>query len=50
MHTILWLENLKGKNLLKRPMCRWEDNIRMDIREIGCVAVGWMHLAQDKDQ
>jgi hypothetical protein len=29
---------------------RWEDNIRMDVREIGWVCVDWMHLAQDRDQ
>jgi hypothetical protein len=32
------------------PMSRWEDNIRMDVREIGWKVVGWMHLAQDRDQ
>jgi hypothetical protein len=25
-------------------------NVRMDVREIGCDGVGWMHLAQDRDQ
>jgi hypothetical protein len=29
------VENLEGKRTLKRPKCRWEDNIRMDLREIG---------------
>jgi hypothetical protein len=38
------LENLKG-----RPRPRWEDNIRMDIIEIGWKGVGWKHLAQDRD-
>jgi len=28
----------------------WEDNIRMDLREIESKAVDWMHLAQDRDQ
>jgi hypothetical protein len=31
-------------------MHRWEFNIRMDRREIGCEDVDWMHLAQDRDQ
>jgi len=31
-------------------MRRWEYNIKMDLREIGCKIVDWMHLAQDKDQ
>jgi hypothetical protein len=34
-NTIFWLENLKGKRPLGRPRRRWEDNIRMDLREIG---------------
>jgi hypothetical protein len=35
MYTTFWLENLQGKRPLGRPRHRWEDNIRMDIREIG---------------
>jgi hypothetical protein len=38
------------KGLLGRPRRRWEDNIRMDLREIGWEIVDWMHLAQDRDQ
>jgi len=34
---------------LGRPKHRWENNIRMDIREIGWKAVNWTHLAQDRD-
>ena len=26
----------EGKRLLERPRCRWEDNIKMDLREVGC--------------
>jgi hypothetical protein len=40
----------EGKRPLWRPRHRWENNIRMDVREIGWEAVGWMHLAQDRDQ
>jgi hypothetical protein len=29
---------------------RWEDNIRMDLREVGWEFVDWIHLAQDRDQ
>jgi hypothetical protein len=39
----------KGKRPLGRPRCKWEDNIRMDLREIGWECVDWIHLAQDKD-
>jgi hypothetical protein len=30
--------------------CKWEDNIGMDLREIGWDGVDWMHLAWDRDQ
>jgi hypothetical protein len=33
-----------------RPRSRWEDNIIMDLREIGREGVDWIHLAQDRDQ
>jgi len=29
-----------------RPRCRWEDNIRMDLREIVWESLDWMHVAQ----
>jgi hypothetical protein len=45
--TKFWSENLKGKPL-GRPMHKWENNITMDLREIGCVSVDWKHLAQDR--
>jgi hypothetical protein len=35
---------------LGRPRRKWEDNIRVDLREIGLVGVEWIHLAQVKDQ
>jgi hypothetical protein len=35
---------------LGRPRRRWKDNIRMDIREVGCGCVDWMELAQDRDR
>jgi hypothetical protein len=38
------------KKLLGRSRRRWEDNIRMDLREIGWEVVDWIHLAQDRDQ
>jgi hypothetical protein len=40
----------KRKRPLGRPSCRWEDNIRMDLREIGWEDVDWMHVVQDRDQ
>jgi hypothetical protein len=38
------------KRTFGRPRHRWDDNIRLDIREIGLECVGWMHPAQDRDQ
>jgi hypothetical protein len=35
---------------LGRPRRRWEDNIKMDLREIGFGDVGLIHLAQDRDK
>jgi hypothetical protein len=49
MHTKFWSENLKDKRPLGRPRRRWEDNIRMDLKEIW-EGVDWLHLAQDLEQ
>jgi hypothetical protein len=40
----------EGRRPLGRPRPRWEDNIRMDLREVGCGCVDWMELAQDRDR
>jgi hypothetical protein len=40
----------KGKRPLERPRRRWEDGIKMDLREIGWEGVEWIHLAQDRDR
>jgi hypothetical protein len=39
----------EGKRPLVRFRHRWEDNIRMDLREIGLEGVDWIHLVQDWD-
>jgi hypothetical protein len=41
---------LERKRPLRTSMRRWEDNIRMDLRETGWKGVDWMHLAQDRDK
>jgi hypothetical protein len=38
----------EGKRPLGRPRCRCEDNIKMDLREIGIDGANWIQLAQDK--
>jgi hypothetical protein len=35
---------------LGRPRRRWEDNINMDLQEVGCGVIDWIELAQDRDR
>ena len=34
----------EGKRSLGRPRRRWEDNIKMDLQEVGCGGMGWIEL------
>jgi hypothetical protein len=40
----------EGKRPMGRPRHRWEDNIRMDLQEVGGGPGDWMELAQDRDR
>ena len=40
----------EGKRPLGRPRRRWEDNIKMDLQEVGCRGVEWIKLSQDRDR
>jgi hypothetical protein len=40
----------EGKRPLERPRRRWEDNIKLDLREIGIDVANWIQLAQDRVQ
>jgi hypothetical protein len=40
----------EGKRPLRRPRRRWEDGIRMDLRDIGLGGVDWIRLSQDRHQ
>ena len=40
----------EGKRPLGRPIRRWEDNIKMDLQEMGGSCGDWMQLAQDRDR
>jgi len=40
----------EGKRPLGRPRRRWEDNIKMDLQEVGCDVTDWIDLAQDRDR
>ena len=48
MYRVL-VGKLKGKRPLGTPRCRWVDNIRMDLQEVGCGYMDWIGLAQDRD-
>jgi hypothetical protein len=41
---------LGKKRPLGRPRLRWEDNIKMDLQEVGCGDIDWIELAQDRDR
>ena len=49
MHKIL-VGNPQGKRPLGRPRRRWEDNIKLDLKEVGRVCGDWMELAQDRNR
>ena len=40
----------EGKSALGRPRHRWVDNIRMDLKEVGCTYMDWIGLAQDRER
>ena len=40
----------EGKRPLGRPRRRWEDNIKMDLQEVGCGGMDWIELAWDRDR
>ena len=40
----------EGKRPLGRPRRRWEDNIKMDLQEVGCRDMDWIELAQGRDR
>jgi hypothetical protein len=44
------VKKAEGKRPLGRPRCRWEDDIRMDLQEVGCGGIDWIELAQDRDR
>jgi hypothetical protein len=44
------VEKPEGRRPLGRPSRRWEDGVRMDLREISLGGVDWIRLAQDRDR
>jgi hypothetical protein len=49
VHRVL-VKKPEGKRPLGRPRRRWEDNIKMDLQEVGGGCGDWMELAQDRDR
>ena len=49
VHKVL-LGKPEGKRPLERPRLRWEDNIKMDLQEVGRGLGDWMELALDRDR
>jgi len=40
----------EGKRPLGRSRLTWEDNIKIDVQEVGCVGMDWIELSQDRDR
>ena len=40
----------EGERPLGRPRHRWEDNIKMDLQELGCGGMDWIEVTQDRDR
>ena len=49
LQLLLYSPATEGKRPLGRPRRRWEDNIKMDLQEVGGGRGDWMQLAQDRD-
>ena len=49
MHRVL-VGKPEGKRPLGRPRRRWEDNIKMDLQEVGGYCGDWMELDQGRDR
>jgi hypothetical protein len=45
VYTGFWCGNLRERDYLE-----WEDNIKMDLQEVGCGGMDWIELAQDRDR
>jgi hypothetical protein len=46
--TGFWWGNLRER--LGKPRCRWEDNMKMDLQEVGCGGINWIGLARVRDR
>jgi hypothetical protein len=46
----IFARKTEGKRPLVRPRRRWENNIKMDLQEVGWEGMDWTELAQDRDR
>jgi hypothetical protein len=46
----VWVGKPERKRPLGRPRCRWEDNFKMDLKEVGCGIMDWIELTKDRDR
>ena len=44
------MRKTEGKRPLERPRRRWEDNINMELQEVGCGGMVWIEMAEDRDR
>ena len=49
IYIYIYIQSHKTDISVGRPRCRWEDNIKMDLQEVGGGCEDWMELAQDRD-
>jgi len=50
VHTEFWWENLREPDHLKDRGFRWEDNIKMDLQDVGWLDIEGIDLAQNRDR
>jgi hypothetical protein len=43
------VEKPEGNRPVGRPRRRWEDNIKIELQEVGCGGMDWIELAEDRD-
>jgi len=49
VHRVL-MGKPERKRLLERPRRKWEDNIKMDLKQVGCEGMDWIELVEDRDR
>jgi len=49
VYTGFWWGNLRGKRPFGTLRHKWENNIKVDLREVGCGCMDWIKLTEDRD-